>query len=1008
MKQLLCVLLAFSITIGSAAQTTFQHNGVVDNNHNFYVFKNATIYVDYQTVIDKGTLVVQDGKVVSVGSSAKYPDNAIVYDMKGKTIYPSFIDLYSDYGMPEVKKKKYNPRQQQPKTNSDKQGAFSWNEAIKPEVDASEQFTVNKEKSKKLRNVGFGAVLTHQHDGIMRGTSVLASLGMQRENKVVMKARAASMLSFRKGSSSMSYPNSLMGAIALLRQTYYDAQWHANTQTEQNLSLDALNNNTELPQIFAVRDYLSAVRADKIGDEFGIQYIIKGTGAEYKRVALMQQTGAAFILPVNYPKPYDMEDAYAGLWVTLADMKHWELAPTNAAALNNAGIPICFTTEGMKEPKGFLDNVRKAVQHGLPAMDALKALTYTPAQLLGVEDQAGGLQAGKWANFLVVDGDLMQDGEIYENWIQGSRFVIKDETVVDVRGKFDVNLDNHLYHLHIKGAVKKPKGTITIIAGTDTTKIPVAVNVVGRTIGISFNPNDEHYKGSVQASGTINFDSGSWDGNAQTSDGSWVKWNAIRTDRHKDRKKPFVAQVDTMLGPVCYPNTAYGLTEIPKQGTVLITNATVWTNEADGILSATDVLVKDGKIVQIGKGIKANPGDSAIIIDGSGKHLTSGIIDEHSHIAIKSGVNEGTQAITAEVSIADVINSDDVNIYRQLAGGVTCAQLLHGSANPIGGQSALIKLRWGQAPDSMKIDTDYGFIKFALGENVKQSNWGDNARSRYPQTRMGVEQVFYDAFIRAKAYEADWAAYNNLPKKKKAGAVAPRVDLELEALLEILNKERFISCHSYVQSEINMLMHVADSMGFTLNTFTHILEGYKVADKMKEHGAGGSTFSDWWAYKYEVNDAIPYNAALMYEQGIVVALNSDDAEMARRLNQEAAKAVKYGGVPETEAWKMVTLNPAKLLHIDDKVGSIKVGKDADLVLWSAHPMSIYAVCEMTMIDGMILYEKTKDEELRKAIWAERSRLITKMIEAKNNGGGSQKPTRPGNRLYHCDDILEEY
>ncbi|NBW60060.1 MAG: amidohydrolase, partial [Crocinitomicaceae bacterium] len=360
-----------------------------------------------------------------------------------------------------------------------------------------------------------------------------------------------------------------------------------------------------------------------------------------------------------------------------------------------------------------------------------------------------------------------------------------------------------------------------------------------------------------------------------------------------------------------------------------------WTNEQEGILNNATIFIENGKI----KRVEIDPKKSGelpkdmLIIDAKGKHLTSGIIDEHSHIAISRGVNEGGQAVSAEVSIGDVVNPDDINIYRQLSGGVTAAQLLHGSANPIGGQSALIKLKWGFSPDEMLIKNAPKFIKCALGENVKQANWGDFNTVRFPQSRMGVEQVFYDGFTRAKAYKKEWEDFQvNLGKKGASTIFAPRKDLELEVLNEILDSKRFISCHSYVQSEINMLMHVADSMGFKINTFTHILEGYKVADKMKKHGAGGSTFSDWWAYKFEVNDAIPYNAKLMQDQGLVVAINSDDAEMGRRLNQEAAKSVKYGGMSEEEAWKMVTLNPAKLLHLDDRMGSVKIGKDADLVL----------------------------------------------------------------------------
>ena len=338
---------------------------------------------------------------------------------------------------------------------------------------------------------------------------------------------------------------------------------------------------------------------------------------------------------------------------------------------------------------------------------------------------------------------------------------------------------------------------------------------------------------------------------------------------------------------------------------------------------------------------------------------------------------------------------------------MTTSQLLHGSANPIGGQSALIKLRWGSSPQQMLFENADGFIKFALGENVKQANWGDFERIRFPQTRMGVEQVFYDHFLRAKAYEQEWKNYNALSSSAKRNTIAPREDLEMNALVEILNSQRFITCHSYVQSEINMLMHVGDSMGFTVNTFTHILEGYKVADKMKVHGAGASTFSDWWAYKFEVNDAIPYNAAILAEMDIVTAINSDDAEMARRLNQEAAKVVKYGDMSEEEAWKTVTLNPAKLLHIDHRVGSIKIGKDADIVLWSDNPLSVYAKVEQTYVDGKLYFDLEQDKLLQQRNKDERARLIQKMLFEKENGVPTQEVKVEKQKLYHCDSIEGE-
>jgi len=446
------------------------------------------------------------------------------------------------------------------------------------------------------------------------------------------------------------------------------------------------------------------------------------------------------------------------------------------------------------------------------------------------------------------------------------------------------------------------------------------------------------------------------------------------------------------MGTLIYPFTAFGNATAPVQETILLKNATVWTNEKEGILQNADVLIENGKIKAVGKNLSAG---SAKVIDATGKHITPGIVDEHSHIAGTGGINEGAQSSSAEVRISDIINSEDVNIYRQLAGGVTTSHILHGSANPVGGQSQLIKLRWGKLPEELKFQGADGFIKFALGENVKQSNFGTGAR--FPVTRMGVEQSFVDEFTRAKEYKKALAVKGNTVRK----------DLELDAIVEILDNKRFITCHSYVQSEINMLMNVADSLGFKINTFTHILEGYKVADKMKARGINASTFSDWWAYKYEVAEAIPYNGKIMHNVGITTAFNSDDAEMARRLNQEAGKSVLYGGVPEEDALKFVTLNPAKMLHIDNKVGSLKAGKDADVVIWSDNPLSIYARAEKTFVDGIPYWDMEKDAQVRKDQLTERKRLIQKLADSKKTGLKTQRPLGDAPRLYNCE-TLEDY
>ncbi|MEM1220488.1 MAG: amidohydrolase family protein, partial [Bacteroidota bacterium] len=695
-------------------------------------------------------------------------------------------------------------------------------------------------------------------------------------------------------------------------------------------------------------------------------------------------------VPLNFPEAYDVEDPYDALLVDLAKMKHWELAPTNAGRLLEAGVDICLTTHGLKKPNQFLNHLRKAVQHGLAKNAAIKALTHTPASLVGASEKLGSLESGKVASFFIADGDILEKGsQVMESWVQGEQLVIKKAGPDQPTGNYRLSVGRRSFNLEVK---EKGSAFGMQIIVNDSTKVKVKSTLDGDRITLSFTPEGE--EGMLRLSGTMGEES--WTGRGQMANGTWTSWNAsyqgpLEEDKKKQKKE---TQVDlTNLGPVVYPFSGYGREKVPTAKTYLIQNATVWTNEAEGILTETDVLVQNGKISAIGKDLGAK---GAIVIDGTNMHLTAGIIDEHSHIAISRGVNEGTQSSSAEVRIGDVVNSEDVNIYRQLAGGVTTSQLLHGSANPIGGQSAIIKLRWGYTPEEMKFEGADGFIKFALGENVKQSNWGDKYNTRFPQTRMGVEQTFENYFTEAEKYAA----------KKKTGEPY-RVDLDLEAIQEIIESKRFITCHSYQQSEINMLMKVAERHNFRVNTFTHILEGYKIADIMAEHGAGGSSFSDWWAYKFEVYEAIPYNGALMHNEGVVVAFNSDDAEMARRLNQEAAKAVLYGGVSEEEALKFVTLNPAKLLHIDDRVGSIKVGKDADIVLWTDNPLSIYAKADKTFIDGIKFYDREEDLKMRDQIREERARLVQKMLNEKSGGGATQKAKGRREMQYHCNDIHDE-
>ena len=420
---------------------------------------------------------------------------------------------------------------------------------------------------------------------------------------------------------------------------------------------------------------------------------------------------------------------------------------------------------------------------------------------------------------------------------------------------------------------------------------------------------------------------------------------------------------------------------------ILIRNATILT-VSHGTIEKGDILIKDGKIAAIGSNLKA-PGD-AQVMDASGQFISPGIIDCHSHIAIDGGVNEGTVSVSSMVNIADVLNSDDISIYRDLAGGVTTANILHGSANAIGGQTIVIKLRWGQPASKLPFEGALPGIKFALGENPKRSNYRlAGMPDRYPATRMGVEETIRSAFTEARDYKKAWDDYNKRAAAGEKNLIPPRRDLKLDPLVEVLEGKRYVHAHCYREDEILMLLRVAKEFGFHVQTLQHVLEGYKVADEIAAAGTGASTFSDWWAYKVEAYDAIPYNAALMTQRGVIVSINSDDAAEATHLNQEAAKSIRYGGLSHDEALKLVTLNPAIQLGIDKRVGSIDVGKDADLAIYNHDPLSAYAVVEKTLIDGRVYFDRTKDIADRPALAKEKEELqekLAKKAEAEKKAG----------------------
>ncbi|HDZ09529.1 amidohydrolase family protein [Pseudohongiella sp.] len=969
MRFFICWLATMLMVSPVFAQETATPNGIADNRRNAIALTGATVYLPGQGYQEDATVLVRDGVVVNVVAGTDARDGYFAIDMAGKYVYPGFIDLYSGYGLPTPGRPVQRGGAEVVRSGNQ---AYNANDAIRSHYRAVENFTPDADSSETLRDLGFSSVLSHHADGIARGTSTLVTLGNHNANEAVVIADAAAHYSLDKGSSSQTVPVSLMGSVALLRQTYLDAQWFAAHEQRPFVdeSLEGWIRAQSLPQIMEVDNWHQALTVDGVAQEFDTDYVIRvGTDA-YQQAEKLAATGARLIVPVNYPDAPDVADPFIADEVSFSDLKHWELAPYNLRLLSEAGIEFALTSAGAGAD--FWDNLRQAVANGLPHDDAIAGLTTVPARILGVSDRLGQLDAGALANMVVTSGPLFDDDTVLlENWVRGERFVL-NTGLDERRGQYSLMAGNRQLAVALDFADGGAKLSLLDGNAEPDADASVDASIGNDLISLTFTAASD--TGPTRLSGW-SVDNG-WQGTGQTAAGEPIDWRLTYTGplvapEPEPDSAPVTSATDALPSPVLYPFSAYGSESLPAQQDVVIRNATVWTNEDMGIL-VTDVLVRDGRIAAVGDNLSAG---GAVEVDGTGKHLTPGIIDEHTHIALFS-INE-IATNSSMVRMQDVVNSEDVNIYRNLAGGVVAAQQLHGSSNPIGGQSSIIKLRWGMAPEELQLDDAPKFIKFALGENVKRST--NPASIRYPQTRMGVEQVYVNAFSQAQQYEQRWNAYNALSNAQRRDTVMPRRDLVHETMLEVLKGERYVTNHSYVQSEINMMMTMAESFGFNINTFTHILEGYKVADKMAAHGAGGSTFSDWWAFKWEVRYAIPYNAALMQLAGVVVALNSDDAEMSRRLNQEAGKMVKYGNVSESDALKMITLNPAKLLHLDDRMGSIREGKDADLVLWDEHPLSVYAQAQTTWVDGVPYFDRARDQQLRQYIADERARLIAAII-----------------------------
>jgi N-acetylglucosamine-6-phosphate deacetylase len=1166
-------------------------NGVREGEATWHALVGATVHVSPTETIEVATVVIRDGRIAQVlaGSDADGdgqaeapppPAGARAWDCADLHIYAGFIDPFVEVDVPV------------PASGTI---GMHWNPLITPQRDALAGVGVARDVADPMRRMGFVAAGIVPRGGIIRGTTAVVSLGdvpidTSRGRPPVYAAPPFLAVGFDTvgfggggpgaGAPVVTYPQSRIGSIALMRQSFFDAAWQsesreAGVQVEPNC-LDEITAHELAPLLFDCDSELEALRAAYLAEEFGREGVLVGSGYEVRMLRPVVDMGWPLILPLNFPETPDVSSVGRIDGVSLTELMTWEQVPTGPRRFDQAGIPVSFTTAKIRRREQFDDNLRLAIEHGLPKERALAMLTTNPADLLGVSHVLGTLEAGKAASLIVATGDIFADGvTIRDVWVDGVRTEVNaapdpkldgawDLEVIDDAGPttgtltFDAGRRvtsrigdvesrgrnarlsgdhvSFLMSVDPEGEQGPPEGeqgeaVVSAVLVGDDTMVGQAVMPSGRVVQFSatrrggevdpagvwsidlgggqtgkftirgervtFEPaegmaapgRDVKVEGNVvtftvetrpagqaaeggpasgdprggpgqprgpggqtpeggddpnrplpgtpsgatpatpggapptppsaapgvqppegagdEASSVVTTIRAEITGDSMTGtrtlpDGAAIDFTGARTPLPpEDARMDEPPAVPEEFG---YPFGPYARTELPEQELLIIRNATIWTSAEAGIIRDGSLMVSGGEILYVGDDAGLSDLLSRIRltgppreIDAAGRHITPGLIDCHSHTGL-TDINEGGQSCSAEVRIADAADPTDISWYRQLAGGITTVNSLHGSANAIGGQNLVQKPRWGSMlpQDFFFEDAPWG-IKFALGENPKRGNsYGTGATNRYPQTRMGVEAVIRDRFTAAREYAAARLGAG-------AGRAGPvRRDLELEALAEILSGQRLVHCHSYRADEILMLCNVAAEFGFKIGTFQHALEVYKVAPEVRQAAIGASAFSDWWAYKVEVQDAIPYAGAIMHDAGIVVSFNSDSDELARRMNLEAAKAVRYGGVDPAEALKFVTINPAIQLGIADRVGSLEAGKVADFVIWSGDPLSTMSRCEATYIDGRRYFSLEDDAAMRERNQAERTRIIQRILadsrpaDREPGGEGERgEPGRPG-------------
>ena len=979
----LTFLLAGGLNAQQATRTQ-PVEGIRDNGTGYHALTNARVVAAPGQVLDNATIVIRDGIIQEVSRDGDVPAGARIWDLSGHTVYPGFIDAHADLGMDAV-------------PEGGDVGPTHWNPQVRAWFSTTANLKDEPSRRAALRSQGFGTALAVPGQGIFRGTGSVVNLGDAGVRDRVLVPDMIQAIGFQRSFElGGSYPNSAMGTTALMKQTLMDADWYirawdayesngrSSLPPETSEALGALESVVQggQPVVFETSSEEEYLRAHAIASEFGVQAWYRGSGQEYRLIDVLSGRSDPLIVPLDFPDAPDVTDPEAALNATLQDLRHWYLAPTSPAQLADAGIPFAITADGMSSINDFLPNLRIAVARGLSANDALAALTTTPAAWLGLSRSHGTIEEGKIANLVVSEGDLFtQEAEVRDVWVQGRVYDITRPVQIDPRGTWQIASNDEWGFsaiLTLEGPLNRLRGQLEIAAGPTTRFDGAVVNLssaeavaeTGR-LEVRFDGEEIGYQGMILLAGSVRDDE--FFGWTSLPNGADPSFSGSRTEAYDGPERGAVAvNVPDLDLPFIRPMMEYGVSSIPEQpDAVVVRNATIWTMGSQGRMDNADLLIRNGEVVEVGMNLDAPRG--SVEIDGTDKHVTPGLIDPHIHSGVSS-VNESGFAIVPEVRMGDVVTHNNIWMYRQLAGGLTTAMIKHGSANPIGGENVIVKMRWGALPNEIRMDTETRTVKFALGENPKRR------QNRYPDTRMGTQEIIRDHFLAARDYERDWQRW-----EEEMEGIPPRRDLRMEAILDILNQELLISSHGYRADEFLALVRLAEEFNFRVQTLQHGIEAYKIAPELAQSGVAAVVWSDWGGFKMEAYDATVYNARVLMEAGVTTSLHSDNSEIASRMNWEAGKLLRTG-LTEEQALSTVTIQSARAIAIDDRVGSLEPGKDGDFVVWNGNPLSQFTRPEQTWLDGRRYFSIDEDTELREQIKDERSRLIQAVLSSQNGNG----------------------